>query len=72
MTFAETVRNAMNERHLEAKQLAELSGVNAPYISKLLSGKIKEPTWTKACALIEALGFTVDEFREMQTTEELE
>lgn len=66
MTFAEAIIYAMDERHLEASELSELSGVNKPYISKLVNGKIKEPTWGKACALIEALGFTVDEFRTLQ------
>lgn len=67
MTFADAVRMAMNERSMDAKDLVEKSGVNAPYISKLLNGKIKEPTWAKACAIIDALGMTVDGFREFQT-----
>ncbi|OUP10963.1 helix-turn-helix transcriptional regulator [Collinsella sp. An2] len=66
MTFADAVRKAMDERSMEAKDLVEKSGVNAPYISKLLNGKIKEPTWAKACAIIDALGMTVDDFRKFQ------
>lgn len=69
MTFADAVRRAMNERSIEAKELAERSGVQAPYISKLLNGKIKEPTWAKACSIIDALGMTVDEFRQFQVSE---
>lgn len=67
MTFADVVRQTMAKLDMESKQLAELSGVGAPYISKLLNGKIKEPTWAKACAIIDALGLTVDEFRDIQT-----
>lgn len=66
MTFAEAVRKAMDERSMDAKDLAEKSGINAPYISKLLNGKIKEPTWAKACSIVDALGMTVDEFRDIQ------
>lgn len=55
MTFADVVRQTMAKLDMESKQLAELSGVGAPYISKLLNGKIKEPTWAKACAIIDAL-----------------
>lgn len=66
MTFADAVREAMNSQSMDAKTLVEKSGVNAPYISKLLNGKIKEPTWAKACAIIDALGMTVDEFRHFQ------
>ncbi len=67
MTFADAVKKAMNKRSMDAKDLVEKSGVNAPYISKLLNGKIKEPTWAKACAIIDALGMTVGEFRDFQS-----
>lgn len=53
---------------MDAKDLVEKSGVNAPYISKLLNGKIKEPTWAKACAIIDTLGLSVDEFRNLQSS----
>lgn len=66
MTFAEAVRRAMDTKGLDAKTLSERSGVNAPYISKLLNGKIKEPTWAKACAIIDALDMGVDEFKQFQ------
>lgn len=66
MTFAQVVRTLMDEQGLRAKDLAERSGVTAPYLSKLMNGKIKEPTWAKACAIIDALGVDVDEFRKMQ------
>ena len=64
---SDAVKKAMNKRSMDAKDLVEKSGVNAPYISKLLNGKIKEPTWAKACAIIDALGMTVDEFRDFQS-----
>lgn len=67
VTFADAVKEAMNKRSMDAKDLVEKSGVNAPYISKLLNGKIKEPTWAKACSIIDALDMTVDEFREYQS-----
>lgn len=70
MTFADAVRKAMSERSMNAKELAEKSGVQTPYISKLLSGKIKEPTWAKACAIVDALGMNVDEFREFQGSDD--
>lgn len=69
MNFAQAMHQLMLEREMTAKELADLSGVNAPYVSRLLSGKIKEPTWEKACAIIDALGVTVDEFKELQESE---
>ena len=70
MTFADAVKKAMNKRSMDAKDLVEKSGVNAPYISKLLNGKIKEPTLAKSFAIIDALGMTVDEFRDFQLKNE--
>jgi transcriptional regulator with XRE-family HTH domain len=69
MTFAQTVAKLMRECNLSPKDLTERSGVNAPYISRLLNGKIKEPTWEKACAIVDAFGLTVDEFRQIQNAE---
>lgn len=56
----------MDEKNLSAKELSKMSGVNEPYISRLLNGKIKEPSWEKACAIVDAFGLTVDEFRSLQ------
>lgn len=66
MTFAQTVALLMERQRITAKELAEKSGVNAPYMSRLLNGKIKEPTWEKACAIVDAFGLSVDEFRHIQ------
>lgn len=66
MTFAQTVARLMDEKNLSAKELSKMSGVNEPYISRLLNGKIKEPSWEKACAIVDAFGLTVDEFRSLQ------
>ena len=66
MTFAEALEIAMEERGLKAVDVAERSGISASYLSKLATGRVKEPTWQKACAIIDALGMTPDEFRRLQ------
>lgn len=63
MTFGEALFKEMYERKMTATVLARRSGVSDQYISKLLNGKVKEPTWPKACALIDALDMATDEFR---------
>ena len=70
MTFAEALELAMAERGLKAVDVAEKSGVAASYLSKLATGRVKEPTWQKACAIIDALGMTPDEFKRLQEGEE--
>lgn len=51
---------------MDAVTLSERSGVSTPYISKVRSGKTKDPSWSKALALISALGMTPSEFGELQ------
>jgi transcriptional regulator with XRE-family HTH domain len=65
-TFGELLSECMEERGIGQNELSRLSGVSAPYISQLRSGKIADPTFLKACALIEALGMTPNEFAEAQ------
>lgn len=48
MTFAETMVARMDELGMRAVDLAEKSGVTAQYLSKLMVGRVKEPTWSKA------------------------
>ena len=66
MTFAETLELVMGAKGLKAVEVAERSGVAASYLSKLATGRVKEPTWQKACAIIDALGMTTDEFKHLQ------
>lgn len=40
--------------------------VNASYISKLQRGRLADPTWEKACAIISALGMDPNSFRELE------
>lgn len=35
-----------------------------------MNGKVGEPGWLKACAIIDALGMTLDEFRALQLGKE--
>ncbi len=55
----------MCERHLKACDIA-CCGVTPQYLSKLLNGKVKDPTWDKACAIIDQLGMTVEEFHNIE------
>lgn len=66
MTFAETMVARMDELGMRAVDLAEKSGVTAQYLSKLMVGRVKEPTWSKARAIIDALDMTPEEFAAMQ------
>lgn len=62
MTFGEALTVAMQERNTNANRVSVSSGVSRSYISKLISGKITDPTWIKACALISALNMQPSDF----------
>lgn len=59
--FRDTLRVLMNEKNLKACDLVN-DDITAQYLSKLLNGKVKGPTWDKALAIINSLGIPVDEF----------
>ena len=59
--FRNTLRVLMNEKNVKACDLVN-DDITAQYLSKLLNGKVKDPTWDKALAIIESLGISVYEF----------
>lgn len=59
--FRDTLRVLMDEKNVKACDLVN-DDITAQYLSKLLNGKVKDPTWDKALAIIDSLGIPVDEF----------
>lgn len=62
MTFADALNIKMAEKNLTPTELAKMSGVSRSYLSKLIHGAMQDPTWTKAVAIITALGMKPSEF----------
>ena len=65
MAFTEALKAAMKMKNLRPVDIASAE-VKAPYLSRLLNGKVKDPTWQKALAIIDALGMNPDEFYELE------
>ena len=65
MAFSNALRTIMDERGLKARDLVQ-DGLSAQYMSKLLSGKVKDPTWEKALLIIDALGMAPSEFHALE------
>lgn len=62
-SFAETTREIMDEKGLKAVDIYRDSDVlTQQYVSKLLCGRFEDPTFSKALAIIDALGVTLTEF----------
>lgn len=65
MSFREAMNAALQLKGLKPADIAS-DTVNASYISKLQTGRVKDPTWQKALAIIRALDMYPDEFSELE------
>lgn len=65
MAFTETLKAVMKAKNLRAVDIAS-DEITSPYLSRLLNGKVKEPTWQKALVIIKSLDMTVDDFCELE------
>ena len=65
MSFGKTLKRVLDERGLRAIALADES-LSTQYLSKLITGRTKSPTWDKALNIIEKLGMTPSEFRSIE------
>lgn len=65
MAFTETLKAAMDAKNLRSVDITS-DEITAPYLSRLLKGKVKEPTWQKALVIINSLDMTVDEFCDLE------
>ena len=65
MAFTETIKAVMDAKNLRSVDITS-DEITAPYLSRLLKGKVKEPTWQKALVIINSLDMTVDEFCDLE------
>ena len=66
-TFGETMRLVMDAKGLKPVDLWRDSDIlTQPYISKLLNNRVSDPTFAKACEIIDRLGMTLQEFADFQ------
>ena len=59
------MKRVMAERGLKSVDLAD-EVITVQYISKLVCGRTKSPTWEKAVHIAENLGMTPSEFRQIE------
>lgn len=65
MSFGKALKRVMAERGLKSVDLAD-EVITVQYVSKLVTGRTKSPTWDKAVYIIEKLGMTPSEFRSIE------
>lgn len=65
MSFADAISVVMEEKRLRPVDIA-VGSVTKQYISKLLAGKISNPTWEKAWSICDALDVSANELRSIE------
>ena len=65
MEYGKALRIILRDLGLKQADLARRMGASTAYVSQLCSGKIKEPTLTKAYEIADALGVSINEFVEL-------
>ncbi|WP_270219345.1 helix-turn-helix domain-containing protein [Lactococcus garvieae] len=54
----------MKKKNISQMELANIVGVKQQYISKIVLGKIKSPSFDLICKIADALEVDINEFRE--------
>lgn len=65
MEYGKALRLILREVDVKQADLAHKMGTSTAYISQLCSGKIKEPTLSKAYEIADALGVPIERFVEL-------
>ena len=55
------LRNLKSEKHLTTQQIVEKSGVPLSTVSRVLSGSTDNPSFETICALVKAMGGSLDD-----------
>lgn len=71
-SFGKVLAQVMEENGMSQKRLASESGVSQAYVSRIISGYVKDPTFAKARAMLNALDVDLDDFAERQERYEYE
>ena len=72
MDYAHAVRHLFNQSGMSQADLCRRGGFSLAYVSMLLSGKVDNPKFDRACQIADALGVTLEDFRALMedTTED--
>lgn len=68
--FGTTMKRVMDEKGLKPVDIwRDNPELSQQYVSKVLTGRMADPAFDKACAIIDRLGLTLDEFAALQRVE---
>jgi transcriptional regulator with XRE-family HTH domain len=62
-TFAQSLKRIRTSKNVTQAELARRLGRDVMAISKLETGRREDPRWSTVCAIADALGVGVEDFR---------
>lgn len=69
MEYGKALRRILRELDVSQADLARRIGRSTAYVSQLCSGKIGEPSFSKACEISDALDVPLERFVELMRSE---
>lgn len=69
MEYGKALRSILRELDVSQAELARRMNTSTAYVSQLCSGKIKEPSLSRAYEIADVLGVSVDRFVELMRSE---
>ena len=63
----EKLKKLKDNCKLTTKQISDLSGIPESTISRILSGQTDNPTFDSVCAIVQAMGGSLDDLCDLQT-----
>lgn len=70
MDYAHAVRHLFKESGLTQAELCRRGNFSRAYVSMLLSGKVDNPKFDRACQIADALGVKLEDFRALMEADE--
>ncbi len=64
MLYQDVIKDALKRKNMNASELAQKIGTSRGYISQMLSGKVKDPSFKRTLAICRVLDLSVEALAE--------
>lgn len=65
MLYQDVIKDALKSKNMNAGELAQKIGTSRGYVSQMLSGKVKDPSFKRTLAICRVLGLSVESLAEL-------
>lgn len=65
MLYQNIIKDALKRKNMNASELAQKIGTSRGYVSQMLSGKVKDPSFKRTLAICRVLDLSVESLAEL-------